>query len=465
MDLDHATKANAYITAASATSTPNEHHMWTSAAIAAVLLVFVAVIVAVALLAGHYRNRNTTVAVVRRAARQRTNTKKKKPSLKFNAIHTDPAFIFAAPLVWDTDEGGFMIRITIGASPLQLVFDTGSSQISVKGQQCKWTSCSENPVGGGEVCIVQDCPVDAAYQPTGRSIEPGQFGAGTSTTLTYGSQEDTVSHFLDTVLVGKLRNDASLCDVLFGRTPTAARQQHQQALHNIVVHNVSAITGSSTSNLFGFARAPAPGTATTENGEFTLIEQIYGGVKGERTHNWSLLLNNTNGWWLSALPTQCFPPLQYVPMVLPKSFATFVTRFYVLPIQSFAVGPSFDKLKPVRTAEQPRYCVLDTGTTLTYGAPGLGAAMRQSGYVEGAGYVVMTLGSGAQTIKLTYTPEQLVDPEYAGTYLIQADPHNTLDDYYDIFNGEQVLLFGILMMTNKIWNFDMTRQQIGIANL
>ena len=108
---------------------------------------------------------------------------------------------------------------------------------------------------------------------------------------------------------------------------------------------------------------------------------------------------------------------------------------------------------------------MDTGTTLTYGAPTLGGAMRAVGYKEGEGYVRITLGSNNRFYTLTYTPEQLVDPEYPGTYLIQGDVENTLEDYDDIFNGMNVLLFGILMMTDMIWHFDEGHQQVGLAKL
>ena len=147
-------------------------------------------------------------------------------------------------------------------------------------------------------------------------------------------------------------------------------------------------------------------------------------------------------------------------------FHDFITNFYVLPILSFEVGNNEANLHEVQDdAVVPKYCVIDTGTTLTYGDPGLGAAMRREGYVDGKGWLRITLGTVSNNYSLTYSPSMLIDPEYPGTSIMQVDSDTTLDDYNEIFNNEKVLLFGILMMTNRVWNFNVENGCIGIGLL
>ena len=391
-------------------------------------------------------------------------------------------YVIGAPLRWDTDEGAFMISLGVGYNRMELVFDTGSSQVSVKGEGCQWTSCEETANDGEdvestEVCVVQNCPLggeDNVYKPTsGKYVQPGENGAGTSVVLTYGSQEDTVKHYVDTIYLTKLppshTGDAA-CDMLLTSPNLVhARSLPQHAIENIIVHNVTAIKGTSTSNLFGFSRAPINDAFVTENGAFALIEQIFGGAKGDTTHRWTLVLRAKYGWLLMGAPPLCFnfSPVDYVPLVTPTAFKDFVTHFYIIPILSFETGPSLDKLRKVARQVAPTHCIIDTGTTLTYGSPKLGPAMRALGYNEADGVVRITLGNNRHsgTHTLTYTPDMLVDPEFPGTCLLQVDPATTMSDYNSIFNGENVLLFGILMMTHSVWDFDMPGQRVGIKRL
>ena len=113
-----------------------------------------------------------------------------------------------APMAWDIAEGAYMASLVVGQGVVQLVLDTGSSQLSVKGPGCKWRTC------GPQGCTVGACPCgtleggglrtdceDYYYKPAGYKISPGEEGSGVNTVMTYGSQVDTIEHYMASVHV------------------------------------------------------------------------------------------------------------------------------------------------------------------------------------------------------------------------------------------------------------------------
>ena len=240
-----------------------------------IFIVFILVVVIISIL--NSRSKPTKV-VVKNVDRQ---NKKVRLDLPNQDIKKKEDIVLIAPLRWDTDEGAFMINMKVGYGNVQLVFDTGSSQVSVKGPECRWTECDTK-----DVCVVKDCPLPEAYKPAGPALAPGEAGAGTSTTLTYGSQEDTIQHFLDTIELVAIDDPARLCNMLTSSITRVPPGSTQYSINNVIVHNVFAIKGSSTSNLFGFANVPLSDKHSKTNGEFTLIEQVF----KDRPINWNLVL-------------------------------------------------------------------------------------------------------------------------------------------------------------------------------
>jgi hypothetical protein len=379
-----------------------------------------------------------------------------------------------APLWWDKDEGAYMIQLTVGKGPVELVLDTGSSHVSVKGEGCMWTNCS----AGDDACETKQCPcgVDTNgngrqectlhyYQPAGEAIKPGERGAGTSTTLVYGSQEDSVKHYLDVVSISRLPLS---CSQLMSRTPqtqsdaSAARFATVEDAHHIkdvVVHRVYYIKGASSSNLFGLAQPPLSRTHTSDGG-VVLLERLY----GQDPIVWSMVLRDQGGWWaMGAMP--CFNNVTTVPLVDPGAFAQYVTRFYVVDIHSVEAGPTLDSMVAVKGKGVPRYLVIDTGTTYTYTSKLFGEALDKVGYDERAWYFRITLGPDSAPVALTYTPAQMRDPEFPTASVLQCTPGRTLDNFDSIFPRASVMLLGAYMMRNCYWLFDLGNKQVGIQSL
>lgn len=368
-----------------------------------------------------------------------------------------------APLTWSDGEGAFMIQLSIGSGQVYLVLDTGSSQVSAKVDGCEWTQCAEGSTG----CSVQACPCDKGdctleyYRPSHASsalVNAGTYGY--STTMKYGSQEDTVTHAVDRVTIPKVV--VTCKQLLSGGAARFSRGRagEESVSAEMVIHKVHRIKGSSTSNMFGLARPELTGGGGQGKQPVAVLDKLFDGT-GEKV--WSLLLNQTTGWWaLGRIP--CFAP-SYMPLVQPRAFSQFVTKFYVLPVISIEAGPTVELMRPIAASKCPKYCVVDTGTTYTYGSERLGSSLDKLGYDERTWFVRFVLGEGKQVVELLFTPEQLRDPDIPGSSVLQCWTGRTLDGYDDMFSGANVLLWGAYMMRSMYWEFDVGGNRVGIARL
>lgn len=383
------------------------------------------------------------------------------------SINSGRPNVLVAPLFWDVVEGAYMITLRVGKSDVEFVLDTGSSQLSAKGTGCLWENCT------GDTCTTIACPCGFNtkdgkpredcrkhyYIPTGKALKPGEQGAGTSTKLKYGSQEDTVAHFDDTVA---LKQYTITCEQLQIQpvnidTNNYSNNDVYHSLGNIVVHRVSKIEGSSSSNLLGLSQPPD--IVAPESGQ-VVIDKLFGGRKSQ----WNLILRPTGGWWTLGPPAPCFKNVKYVPLVNPSEFNLFLTKFYIIPIRSISVSVG-TTMRKISKTQMPKYCLVDTGTTLTYGSTRLGHAMMEAGWQENVSLFEIEFGNKEQHITVTYSAAQLADPENPQFSVIQVEQGRTLDDFDSIFPKDSCLLFGILMMQNMMWCFDLANNRMGIHPL
>lgn len=388
-------------------------------------------------------------------------------SVKVRA-RSDAALPPMAPLWWDVHEGAYMIGLKIGAGYVELVFDTGSSNISAKGPGCQWTTCTPTS-GQSEQCTTQQCPCgldeqgrprkDCAsyyYTPRGRFLRPGEDGVNTQTKLTYGSQEDTVEHYKDSVSVPYAPAGVT-CANLATHVPSGPLRgggsSGELVRHDVLVHRVTHTKGTSSSNLFGLAPPGRHGPV--------VLNALF---DSDKPMIWSLVLRPPGGWWaLGALP--CFTDVQYMPLIRTPAFDQFITRFYVVDLLWVEVGPTLGSMRRVSRAKTPRYCIPDTGTTYTYTAPRFGSAMDRMGYDERTWYVRLALGDANSPIILTYSADSLKDPENTSASVLQVSPGRTLDNFEQLFPNVDVMLLGAIMMQHCYWEFDVTGHRLGVQCL
>lgn len=370
---------------------------------------------------------------------------------KSRLILNDAVLPPLAPLTWNVAEGAYMIELLLGDARVLCVLDTGSSQVSAKVRGCQWTQCD------AQQCTTQDCPCDDGkchYTPSANSYTLAA-GHAYDSVMKYGSQEDTVTHMVDTLVIPKV---SLTCAQLF--QPAAHASMHmQRAQHGVradmVVHQVHAIQGTSTSNMFGLARPSADGATAP-----AVLDKLFQATAQPKV--WSVMLQGKTGWWaLGSLP--CFVNKQSMPLLDPPLFRSFVSKFYVVRLLGMRAGPSLGTLATVSAA--PKYAVLDTGTTYTYGHELLGASLGKLGYDEQTWYVQLLLGDRRKPVTLTFSPEDMQDPEVPHASILQATPGRTLATFHDLFQGNNVLLVGAYMMRNKYWEFDLGANTVSVEPL
>jgi hypothetical protein len=279
--------------------------------------------------------------------------------------------------------------------------------------------------------------------------------------MKYGSQEDTVTHAVDRVTIPKVV--VTCKQLLSGGAArfTRGRAGEESVSADMVIHKVHRIQGSSTSNMFGLARPELTGGGGGQGKQpVAVLDKLFDGTERKV---WSLLLYQKTGWWaLGRIP--CFAP-SYVPLAQPRAFSQFVTKFYVLPVISIEAGPTVELMRPIAASKCPKYCVIDTGTTYTYGSERMGSSLDKLGYDERTWFVRFLLGEGKQVVELLFTPEQLRDPDIPGSSVLQCWTGRTLDGYDEMFSGANVLLWGAYMMRNMYWEFDVGGNRVGVARL
>ena len=320
-------------------------------------------------------------------------------------------------LWWNRNEGAMMIMLKVGLNLVSLVLDTGSSVLSVKSSDCNFIECNGKtcdkskkcPCGDVDGKTISDCG-NHVYKPTklGKKIKAGESGTSHNTHLQYGSQEDTIRHYMDTVSVPYI--DVTCQDVIDPQyKKIASSDKFIDIGDNIIIHSVYQIKGASSSNLFGLSR-PA------KKGENVLLDSLF----GKKNMIFSLVIRSWGGFF-SLGPLPCFSNLQYVRLLQPVLFKNFVTKFYIIQLSKMFIGPDINNLTQVIN-NVPKYCLIDTGTTLSYASSKLGLELKKNGYNANTDYMQLHVGSSKNPVILTYSSNDLKDPDYPSLTVLNCLP-------------------------------------------
>jgi len=356
-------------------------------------------------------------------------------------LTTRPSEALIVPLWWDAAEDAFMIEVKLGQSWVACVFDTGCSSASAKGSTCHWTHCSE----ANDVCAVESCPgVGGKYVPA----EDAVVDIYSDPRLTLGSQSSAGAVYVETVSLFDYRPS---CAAL-----AAAPRQFESALGfysaaapaglplrafpGCRVRRVTSITGGTSSNIFGMARAKSG----RGGGSSLLKSMAVGGV-------WSMYLGTDSGFF-SLSTMRCWGTPMYVPLLSPHAFRRFSTHFYTVGIAAVEVGTREGHFVPV-VASTPKYLVLDTGTANTYGSLQFGGALAAAGFDASVHHLRLLLGSG---VAITLEPLQLRS--------LCVSAHNVLPAFQTLFGRDDVLLLGARCLRGLYLEFDVHRSRLGIAS-
>ena len=362
-------------------------------------------------------------------------------------LTNQPSEALIVPLWWDAAEDAFMIEVKLGQSWVACVFDTGCSSASAKGSTCHWTHCSE----ANDVCAVESCPgVGGKYVPA----EDAVVDIYSDPRLTLGSQSSTGAVYVETVSFFDYRPSCAALAAAPQRFESAVGFYSAAAPAGLPlrrfpgcrVRRVTSITGGTSSNIFGMARAKSG-----RGGSSSLLESMaVGGV-------WSMYLGAESGFFsLSAM--RCWGTPLYVPLVSPYTFRRFATHFYTVGIAAVEVGTQDGHFVPV-VASTPKYLVLDTGTANTYGSLQFGDALAAAGFdssVHHLRLILDTSGKHSSGVAITLEPQQLRS--------LCVSVHNVLPAFQTLFGRDDVLLMGARCLRGLYLEFDVHRSRLGIAS-
>ncbi len=385
------------------------------------------------------------------------------------------------PLSWSTTAYVYTINVTVGASTVTAVLDTGSAKFIVATDDCAPCSGARyEPAKSSTSVLILD-----PRKTEGKSVPATVTTANAAeyTTLlctlqsSYVSQTDSIRMYQDTVTLARTGiSPPSLCNAPVDTVLNGGSATTPLSITNFPVGGIFASTGTTSLNVMGMSGVQAA-TKTTLNGqelyimpscqtttqpvyESAVIESLamYAATAGTDVV-WSHLFGTATGCLLfGALRLPCLS-IQYVPMVatLPNATSTLVStpyRYYAVPVQSIRAGRDEASLQPVAGA--PKYMLVDTGTTQVL-TPGSISDDLNSNAV-----VVITLGSGSQTATLTYQTPQ--SKTYAGglQYIFADMPGSTAA----IFSTAQdVGILGCCAMRNYYVEYNLTSHVIGFARM
>jgi hypothetical protein len=385
------------------------------------------------------------------------------------------------PVHWDEEEGGFMINVRLGGSWVSLVVDTGSNHVSAKGSECSWVDCGDQD----KECVVRPCPQNS-FEPAGLRADQGTYEPLSpavtvrdkdgvfreETSLHYGSQTSTVSYYQETITLPTL--DAPLGPQQALSAGFSGGEVRLVTLGPMLIHRITRIEGSSTSNILGLAA-----------GDVELPEASVLNILLPQTHTaprsrvWSMFTDygsSSEGGegWISMGPQRCFGDPFFVDAVLPSEFLHFSTQFYVVGLLEVRVdgqtvlsgrqGRGRGRGRG-RRGRVPQYMVLDTGTTACYGSTSFGRALDKAGWMEGVSLIEFVIGNEQSWTTLSYTPEQYRDRTGAFKSVINVSKRRTLDNFDVLFSNVEVFLMGISLMRGMYWEYDLSRKKIGVLRV
>lgn len=313
--------------------------------------------------------------------------------------------------------GVFELELSVGASPVHAVFDTGSEKLIVAGQACvKQAECSAG---------------------AGHYTGDGAKALGRSSTITYGTQTDTVQWYVDElrfrtrVPTKLLETDECRID---GLVDAPERELHVLAMEFGVVESRH---GHSSLNVFGFCRG-------------TNADCTSRALLGERAV-FAVLFYDKTGWLALGAPTplgHC-AKVKYVPLIRPIPS---MRGYFIVRVAGVAVV-SADGRETRACHRAPKYAIIDTGSNMLSVSTPLLEELRHRG--------ISTFSSQRLQIRLEGATLDYDRSEYSmGGELLVRDNlpfHNVRKD--------DVLLLGTLFMRRRYLEFDLERERLGIVKL
>lgn len=408
---------------------------------------------------------------------ERTDLEAVRSAMRLHGVDSTRSGRVECPLEYDRDEGAYMLRVGIGRGLVSCVMDSGSAHLTVKGSECSWSNCYESErearrqiqhVRGGSIrrgkhgkfCIERTCPCgrdsngrwlsdcrDHSYTPSvsARVLR----GSGLNTTLSYGSQTNSVQHFEEQVCVMDVR----------GQENTLGK--------SMVVYQIFKVDGDTSSNILGM-------TVTLDRSRDSFLDAF-------PCRRWSCVLHSRNPTLVlnvndDEIPAHAlripFVNLRAEPELqgLSKSDVFFYTcRLRAIGLSSGSGTPKWWRAAEVGEGDPlfPNFVVFDTGTTNSYADAVLGPELRRRlGWREVSSETLHFEMDGGDIISWRF--DDMIDPDGVNgrkTSALHCETGRTYDDFKSIFMGSYFIMIGVRMMKGKAWVHDLDAQHLRVWDI
>lgn len=296
---------------------------------------------------------------------------------------TSAPIVLTFPMAWDSSVGEYLISFSIGGASLQGVPDTGSEYIVVGSQQCQGCDTSQGVVNEDSATAVK---------------------TSSTTTISYGSQTDTVQWYVDDFGTG----DASSARIEFG-----------------AITKVTSSVGSNL-NIVGLA------SSTSYREKMPFLDQLVCTQQVTLPYMYFDFAATVQSFVIGQPHPNAATGI-VIPYYGAKDLMTDGIQMHGL--NYYFLKPTRFTVNDVSLAHTPRYCMFDTGTTVLNVSNALADAMMEH---EGE---TMILDFGAFRLQ----------------YLISRTTMQPMDDFVD-----DICILGNQQMGDHAWSFDFHNKKLTI---
>lgn len=331
------------------------------------------------------------------------------------------AGIYIVPIRYSEEDSGFVVPAQVGSTVMDLVLDSGSSNVSVASADC----VASNQCGD----------VSIGYDP---EKSEAAVDLKTEDTLNYASLEVKAKKFLDTLVFFAASDGLELL---------CAKRSHRKSDDTIKLQLTDTLVASATSmdgthsNIIGLMQGSG------------FLDHMFSQT-GMRPQ-WGIVCNQRSPWFVigSIEEIDCVPKKNILWMPMSKRFR--YMGAYVLDVEEIMLNG-----EPMNPKDGPLHVIVDTGTAESYWSPAscMGAwspsLIDEKGQYPTIEYQFKTAdGLGW---RMTMSPDH---------YMVhgRSNLHGTNSNVARLFPTERVMILGIAHMMGLYWHFDLEGNRVGVC--
>ena len=351
-------------------------------------------------------------------------------------LSSEPYKPLILPLKWSKYEGAYTLSMTLGSSIMTLVVDSGSAHCSVQGESCIYRKCNRL-----KQCKDIKCPCGEIVCPFYKADKSKLIRhSWLQRILIYGSQENEVKHYVDTIKLGSKQSEPC------------------------VIYVIDKIKGDTTSSILGLALLHKTKSSSIS---YTFLDAYW--KNNSSSKSWTIWFENKKAR-ITFDPID-IEPMTHIPLVpLSDHRLSLLSRvgvnFYMTELIAiglsyndderwWSIDQSIDHIAYQEKTHFPRFCLWDTGTLLTMSCNQVGNILsKELNYNPSRDRFHLLFKNYT---RLSWEPNEISNALYISD--------SSLSGFNESFQGINILLIGLQQMRsqNSIYSFDLDHNIMSIS--